>query len=130
MPCASTDLVILAINILNMHAELASVLEKILDQIAHIPGDDPDVSYPQLVAEDLDIVLDDRLAADLKHNFRHVVGRRICPHPRAGCRYEAYVRHRIPACISQKTPCPVMDCCASNTKYSFLDNVAYSLANV
>ena len=96
------DRVILAINILNLHAELASVLEEIFDQTAHIPGNDPDFSYSQLVAEDLDIVLDDGPTADLKHHFGHVVGRRICPYPRAGCRYEPYVSHRIPAACPRK----------------------------
>ena len=81
MPQGKTDRVILAIDILKTHAERTSVLEKILDQTAHVAGDDPNVADPQLVAEDLDIVLDDRLPADVQHDLRHVVGRRIRPAP-------------------------------------------------
>ena len=55
-PMCKPDRVILAIDILKMHTKLASVFEKILDRAAHIAGDNPDLSYPELVAEDFDIV--------------------------------------------------------------------------
>src|SRR5262249_57811620 len=88
-------------DVADRDAELSAVGEMLADHLAAVPDHDDDVADPELVAQQLDVALDEGDAVDLEHRLRHPLRVRVrpnspscggdqanefCRHPRAGPR--------------------------------------------
>ena len=71
-------------DVADAHAEAAAVAEVVADDVAAVADDDDDVAHAELVAQQLDVALDQRHAVDLEHRLGHGPSVRVRAHAPSG----------------------------------------------